>query len=293
MGMRDDAWSRDEVELIVADYFAMLRAELSRQPVNKAERNRRLQGRLTGRSKGSIEFKHANISAVLLNLGDLPYIDGYKPRGNYQQILEQVVLERLTIEPDFFDRLATAPVVSPESSAETDYTDLDALVEAPPEPFGDAGVHVGGQESRAGLRAARKVDFARVDAQNRRLGLLGEEWVLEFERRRLHDVEGRSDLAKKIVWTSVDEGDGAGFDIRSFNADESPRLIEVKSTGLGKYLPFYVTPHEVATSERFPSDYHLYRVFTLATNPRVYMLRGALSAVCHLRPSQYTARIGR
>jgi hypothetical protein len=63
------AWTRDEVELIVADYFAMLQAELSGQPVNKAERNRRLQQQIH-RSKGSIEFKHANISAVLLHLGD-------------------------------------------------------------------------------------------------------------------------------------------------------------------------------------------------------------------------------
>lgn len=91
-------WSRDEVELIVADYFSILRAELSGEPVNKTAHNRRLQQEIA-RSKGSIEFKHANISAVLLNLGDLPYIDGYKPRGNYQHLLEQVVLERLTIEP--------------------------------------------------------------------------------------------------------------------------------------------------------------------------------------------------
>lgn len=291
--MANEAWSRDEVELTVADYFAMLRSELSRQSVNKAEHNRTLQTRLNGRSKGAIEFKHANISAILLSLGDLPYIVGYKPRGNYQQLLEQVVLERLTIEPDFFERLATAPVVCPDSPAATDYTDLEALIEAPPEPFGDSGIHLNEYDQSAGVRAARKVDFARIDAQNRKLGRLGEEWALEFEQRRLHDVEGRSDLAKRIEWTSVEEGDGAGFDIRSFNADESPRLIEVKATGLGKYLPFYVTPNEVVTSERRPLEYHLYRVFSLATNPRVYMLRGALSAICHLRPSQYTARIGR
>jgi hypothetical protein len=291
--MANEAWSRDEVELIVADYFAMLQTELSRQPVNKAERNRRLQKSLNGRSRGAIEFKHANISAILLDLGDLPYIDGYKPRGNYQQLLEQVVLEWLAIEPDFFERLTTAPIVCPESPAETDFTDLAVLVDAPPEPFGDSGIHLRRHDQSPGIRAARKVDFARVDAENRRLGRLGEEWALEFERRRLHDVEGRSDLARQIAWTAVEEGDGAGFDIRSFNADESPRLIEVKATGLGKYLPFYVTPNEVVTSERRPLDYHLYRVFNLATNPRVYMLRGALSAVCHLQPSQYTARIGR
>src|SRR5262245_54005637 len=106
-------WTRDEVEVIVADYFDMLRAELSGDSVNKLEHNRNLQKQL-GRSKGSIEFKHANISAALLNIGDLPYIDGYKPRSNYQQLLEQVILERLSIEPDFFERLSSTPVVQPQ-----------------------------------------------------------------------------------------------------------------------------------------------------------------------------------
>lgn len=291
--MRTRDWSRNEVEVIVADYFAMLRSELLGEPVNKAERNRAVQRALNGRSKGSIEFKHANISAVLLNLGDLPYIDGYKPRGNYQQLLEQVVLERLELEPDFFERLANAPVVCPQSLAPTDYTNVNSLIEPAPEPFGESGIHLSNNRIGVGSRGARKLDFAKVDAQNRHLGRLGEEWALEFERRRLREVEGRSDLAGQIVWTSVEEGDGAGFDIRSFNADGSPRFIEVKATGLGKYLPFYVTPNEVLTSERWPSAYHLYRVFSVATNPRLYMLQGALSKICHLQPSQFTARIAR
>jgi hypothetical protein len=61
-------WSRDEVELIVADYFAMFEAELRGDDVNKADHNRRLRTRLNNRSKGSVEFKHANISAVLLTV---------------------------------------------------------------------------------------------------------------------------------------------------------------------------------------------------------------------------------
>ena len=70
-------WSLDEVELIVADYFAMLEAELSGLAYSKAEHNRRLQ-QATGRSKGSVEFKHQNISAVLKGLGE-DWITGYKP----------------------------------------------------------------------------------------------------------------------------------------------------------------------------------------------------------------------
>lgn len=62
--MAGNAWSDREIDLIVTDYFAMLAADLAGQSYSKIEHNRALQ-RLTGRSKGSVEFKHQNISAVL------------------------------------------------------------------------------------------------------------------------------------------------------------------------------------------------------------------------------------
>jgi hypothetical protein len=122
---------------------------------------------------------------------------------------------------------------------------------------------------------------------------MGEEKTLEFEARRLTDVAKRSDLAKRIVWVANDEGDGAGYDIRSFNDDGSPRLIEVKTTGLAKYHPFCLSPNEVAVSERESASYHLYRWFRIGVDPRLYILQGALSAVCRLEPSQYSARVAR
>ncbi|WP_435017962.1 hypothetical protein TA3x_005585 [Tundrisphaera sp. TA3] len=63
------------MDLIVADYFHMLKAELAGDPYSKAEHNRALQPLLDGRSKSSVEFKHRNISAVLVATG-LPYIEG-------------------------------------------------------------------------------------------------------------------------------------------------------------------------------------------------------------------------
>ena len=37
-----------------------------------------------------------------------------------------------------------------------------------------------------------------------------------------------------------------GYDVLSFDdADESEKLIEVKTTGLGKFFPFFVTVNEV------------------------------------------------
>jgi hypothetical protein len=75
-------WTDTEVDLIVADYFDMLRLERADKPFVKAHRNAALQ-ELTGRSRGSIEFKHQNISAVLLKLG-MDWITGYKPMANFQ-----------------------------------------------------------------------------------------------------------------------------------------------------------------------------------------------------------------
>ena len=92
-------WSFAENQVIVAKYFDMLERELLGEPMNKAEENRFLQKELPGRSRGSIEFKHCNISAVLAQEGS-PYIWGYKPRANTQDLLRTVVLRHLFGRPN-------------------------------------------------------------------------------------------------------------------------------------------------------------------------------------------------
>ena len=67
--MSRDDWNRAEVEAIVADYLSMLASELAGTPYNKAAHRRALRPLLANRSEQSIEFKHANISAVLLDAG--------------------------------------------------------------------------------------------------------------------------------------------------------------------------------------------------------------------------------
>jgi hypothetical protein len=95
-GMADDDkqagrdWSEQEVRLIVADYFAMLEQEVAGKKYNKTEHRKALSPQLGKRSDGSIEFKHANISAMLAGQG-LPYIEGYKPHDNYQELLAKEV----------------------------------------------------------------------------------------------------------------------------------------------------------------------------------------------------------
>src|SRR3569833_106313 len=91
-------WSSAELDAIVADYFAMLRAEHARQAYNKTEHRRALMADVH-RSSGSIEFKHQNISAVLTQLG-LPRINGYKPAWNFQGAIADAIWRFLMNQPD-------------------------------------------------------------------------------------------------------------------------------------------------------------------------------------------------
>jgi len=74
-------WSRLEVELIVSDYFQMLSDYLTGKPYKKSEHKNNLLPLLKNRSEASIEYKHHNISAVLINLGQI-YLKGYVPLFN-------------------------------------------------------------------------------------------------------------------------------------------------------------------------------------------------------------------
>jgi hypothetical protein len=60
------------------------------------------------------------------------------------------------------------------------------------------------------------------------LGEQGERFVLELERRSLHDA-GRLDLKRRIEWVSQIRGDGAGYDIQSFDGAGKEIFIEVKT----------------------------------------------------------------
>jgi hypothetical protein len=275
-------WSEAEVAAAAADYFAMLRKDLLGEPYSKTEHRARLRRQLAGRSEGSVEYKHQNISAVLVGLG-LPYLGGYKPAANYQALLARGVEAFLAAHPGYLDELAEAPALNPESAPATP----PALFEDPP---GHVALPPAGRPWVT--RKSGRTDFAERDARNRRLGRLGEEFVVELERTRLRR-EHREDLARRVDWVASTIGDGLGFDVLSFDeADGSERLVEVKTTGLGKYHPFLVTATEVRCSEDVPGKFRLYRVFDFGREPRVYVLPGSLTGSCRLEPVQFRAALG-
>ncbi len=271
-------WSEAEVAATVRDYFEMLRAEADGLPFNKSEHNQILRRQLNGRSKSSVELKHQNISAVLDALG-LPYINGYKPRGNSQLLLRKsvqaYVLEHQHLVGAIVDALE-------EVKLPGDQTYLAALVEAP------AREVLVRAPATVRNRMPRKFDYAARDEANRKLGRAGEQWVIEFEQQRLTDL-GRAELFQRLDWVSDTQGDGAGFDILSFENEAQHRFIEVKTTNGGVGSFFVVSHNELEFSKEVGEQFYLYRVFQFRQGPRLFTLNGDLAKHVHLKPTDYRA----
>lgn len=276
-------WSASEVEAAVQDYFQMLRAEMAGQRVNKTAHREAWREQLDDRSNGSVEFKHQNISAVLMER-KLPYIAGYKPALNYQRLLlPEVVDAYLDAHPDIWELFEADTRTVPKLPSITDL--LSRVEDAPAR----REHRVSAGEARASY-VVTGVDYLSLEASNAQLGELGEQFVIRLEKARLISL-GKESLADKVEQVSDTIGPSAGFDILSFEADGSDRYIEAKTTKYGKQTPFYVTPNELRFSERNAARYHLYRVFGFRFDPRVFELAGRLGDHCELIPSQYLARV--
>ncbi len=278
-------WSHEEVEATVADYFDMLNKELHGQDYNKTEHRHHLAALLNKRSDGSIERKHQNISAVLRDL-DFPFINGYKPLGNYQQMLFSVVYHRLEGSQTLVIYIKQQ-VESPVAKIEDDDI-LTRLVNPPSVDYSGSrqlAFHEPIKQFRTGF------DYLAKEAKNQSLGLAGEEFVIKFEQARL--IQARQErLAAKIEHISKTQGGSAGFDILSFEESGQERLIEVKTTAYGSLTPFYVTQNEVEVSQKNALGYYLYRTFNFRRNPKLFTKNGALTKTFSLEPTEYQARIG-
>jgi hypothetical protein len=278
--MSGSDWSRQEVETIVDDYLSMLASELAGTPFNKAAHRRALLPLLNGRSEQSIEFKHANISAALLEAG-FPYIAGYKPRSNYQALLAEVLAERMSGASQL-QEVAAADADRPMVVPEVD--DILAVLTAPPKVGSE--LHQVAEPSRPTVRLT--TNYIEREARNRSLGTAGEMFVLNYERARLIHV-GKETLAARIEHTSKVRGDHEGYDILSFDETGSERLIEVKTTKYGAETPFFVSRNEVSTSERNSAVYQVYRLYGFRQSPKLYTLPGAISRSCQLSAASFLA----
>jgi hypothetical protein len=277
-------WSRIEVEAIVTTYFDMLVRELRGESVNKKETNHQLLRLLSARTLASAEFKHANISAVLLELG-YPYVDGYKPRSNYQELLREVVEAQLTANRAL--QITVKNTVEQPVIAAITLIDFDQVIV--PAPSRKPGTVTAKNRASGNYSPRLGMNYLEREANNASLGKAGEQFVLEVEHARLWKA-GQHRLAERIEHVSQTQGDGLGYDVLSFEESGQERPIEVKTTRFGPLTPFFASRNEVKVSGVL-DNYQLYRVFDFGKDPKVFVLPGILENSCTLEPIQYQASV--
>ena len=275
--MAKNAWTDEENDLIVAEYFAMLAAEISGRPYKKSEHKKRLITRLAKRTGSAIEYKYQNISAVLQSLGE-DWIQGYMPASNFQMALADAVSLWLNGNRKWVERVPFPDHAQGPSDLAKLSVGLPPTLRNHPPP----------KKLERMLEVARKFDVAGRDERNRALGLAGEKLVMSHERAVLADA-GRDDLARSVRWVSVEDGDGAGYDIASFAPTGQARLIEVKTTNGWERTPFHISRNELAVADARRSEWRLFRIWNFSRKPKAFELRPPLDAHVSLTPTTFQA----
>jgi hypothetical protein len=134
----------------------------------------------------------------------------------------------------------------------------------------------------------RTVNFIQNNIDNKRIGDLGELWVLKYEIEKLRQ-SGQHNLIDKIKHTAKDEGDGTGYDIQSFDGNGQKIYIEVKTTKGGKNSTFYITRTELERSKIEKDNFYLYRLYNYNENndtADILIIKGDLTTLCEF-PTTY------
>lgn len=266
------AWSDWQNDMLVAEYFEIDRIQRSGGEVVKAHRYRDLSA-IIGREVGSIEVKLQNVSAVLDRL-EMKFARGLKPRFNIQQSLSDAVERYLDGHPALLFGEPKRPTLDPSEVVE-----VPIPGPAPVKP----------KLERTVERIAKKYNFAERDARNRTLGALGEQLVCEREKLKLLRA-GKDKLADRVRWVSQLDGDGVGYDIRSFDPSGEERLIEVKTTDGPATTDFFVSRTEREVSLERADVWRLHRVHLFSSTPRIFVMPPPLEQTVTLSAESWRAR---
>ncbi|MFK7946348.1 MAG: DUF3883 domain-containing protein [Saprospiraceae bacterium] len=138
----------------------------------------------------------------------------------------------------------------------------------------------------------KMINFIENNVENKRIGDLGEEWVVKYEQEYLI-TNGKVKLMKKIKHASREKGDGLGYDILSCDLDGKPKFIEVKTTKGRANTTFYVTRNELERSKIEGKNYFLYRLYDfdeVNNHAKLLKIQGDLSNLCET-PITYKVNI--
>jgi len=277
-------WSRPENLAVIDAYASLLQAELRGESANKAATMRSIQPELQSRSISAIEYKFRNLSAIL-ETHEWKYLSGYVPAEHFQADLETALMTRLIETPGILaDAIVDADQTPPQPPQEDILSRLRAAPHLQHKIRTDNVVR---DSIEAPTRGQLPSMFDR-EAANRRLGLRGEEFVVDYERARLAHA-GKDRLSRSVEHVAITLGDGLGFDIKSYNFDGSDLFIEVKTTKYANTTPFFISQNEISFSKARSIRYSLYRVYKFGPQTELYMLPGAVEVSCSLTVSQFRA----
>ena len=90
------------------------------------------------------------------------------------------------------------------------------------------------------------------------------------------------------------EGDGAGYDIESFEPGGARKYIEVKTTTGDQDNEFFITANELEFSKQHPDNFYLYRVYQYNdqnNRGKFFFVKGSLEGNFTLLPVQFRVKI--
>jgi hypothetical protein len=138
----------------------------------------------------------------------------------------------------------------------------------------------------------RTVNYIQKEIENKRIGDLGELWVIKYEIEKLKKA-GKINLIDRIKHISKNEGDGTGYDVLSFDSEGNRIFIEVKTTKGAKNSTFYVTRNELEKSKIESENYYVYRLYNFnekTNKANLFIINGDLTDLCSV-PTTYKVQL--
>ena len=247
-----------------------------------------------------------NAVAVQLDNGNFRLLRGYEKCSIYSLTYEIANLpseEELAADYQeylcLYDRMADSLLLADVDAYVYEMVDAPQLfgretstaIEAPfvPRQFPKRRQQPGTANEPPTRRHSKKAD---------KVGKLGEQIVVEFERRRLMQA-GRQDLAERIVWHRHHPTNRTpGWDVTSFEVSGEERLIEVKASDSKELKDVELTVSEwnQAKSHEESDRYCVYLVSEVFQSPGVQIVRNPAkleaAGVLSVEVARYTLWLG-
>lgn len=245
-------WTTHEIAEVVSSYFQMWRLEQSGERYAKKPYRDILLDLLPARSVGSIEYKLQNVSAVLDEVG-FPWIRGYKPARNYQQLLVDQIAMYLLNHRLIPQELK--PVASPEAPL------VEVGVPQPMQPKFDMGPVEA---------AVATLDWAAAAARSIEVHRVAVDLAVEREKYTLV-ARGHDDLAREVAPVETPRST-AGFDFTSYSADGDERQVNVKGTTSNANAAIFLEMSELELLRTTPFA-EIQRVYDIQMEPKMFRLQ--------------------